>query len=89
MVASIYQCRVKDFAAFKKALQSNEKARASSGGNLDHIYRDVDDPNKLILIKNWPSLDNARNYYNSENFKEAMARAGIEGMPTLSFVEEA
>ncbi len=89
MVASILQVRVKDFATFKKALVSNEKARAASGGVLDHIYRDLDDPNRLVIIKKWDSLSNARDYYNSAGFKEAVARGGVEEKPTLEFVDDA
>ncbi len=89
MVASIYQSRVKDFATFKKALDSTEKARTSSGAVLDHIYRDTADPNKLVVIQKWPSVEKARKYYDSEIFKEAIARGGVEGKSTLSFFEDA
>jgi heme-degrading monooxygenase HmoA len=70
-------------------LDKTEKARTSAGGVLDHIYRDTEDPNKLVVIQKWTSLSNARKYYNSDVFKEAIARGGVEGKSTIEFVEEA
>jgi quinol monooxygenase YgiN len=89
MSATIVQHRVRDYATWKKAFDSVQQARDSSGAVLEHIYRDADDPNKLTVILKWKSLTNARKYMNSPEFKAAISKAGIEGQPSIAYLDEA
>ena len=55
----------------------------------DKIYRDASDPNKLTVIFEWDSLENAKKYASSPELKAAMERAGVEGKPSIYFLKEA
>lgn len=89
MATMLVQHAVKDFAEWKKVYDSVVDLRASSGELSDQIYRDASDPNKLTVIFKWDSLENARNYAESPELKAAMERAGVEGPPTIIFLNEA
>ncbi|MCH7588048.1 MAG: antibiotic biosynthesis monooxygenase [Chloroflexi bacterium] len=89
MATMLVQHTVKDFAEWKKVYDSVVDLRASSGELSDQIYRDASDPNKLTVIFKWDSLENARNYAESPELKAAMERAGVEGPPTIIFLNEA
>jgi quinol monooxygenase YgiN len=52
------------------------------------IYRDANDPNNLTLIFKWNSLANARKYAQSPELKAAMERAGVQGPPSIFFLNE-
>ena len=89
MATMLVQHTVKDFAEWKKVYDSVVDLRASNGELSDQIYRDASDPNKLTVIFKCDSLENARNYAESPELKAAMERAGVEGPPTIIFLNEA
>lgn len=88
MAYMLVQHKVKDFAAWKKVYDSVADLRASNGELSDQIYRDASDPNKLTAIFKWDSLENARKYANSPELKSAMEKAGVEGPPSIYFLNE-
>ncbi len=89
MTTSIYQAKVRDYQTWKKAFDSMQSVRASNGGATDHIYRDTEDPTKIIAILKWSSISNAKKYYSSAEFKSAVAKSGVVGQSILEFVDEA
>jgi quinol monooxygenase YgiN len=89
MAGMLVQHKVKDFANWKKVYDSQAALRASSGELSDQIYRDASDQNKLILIFKWNSVENAQKFAQSPELKAAMEKAGVEGPPTITFLNEA
>jgi heme-degrading monooxygenase HmoA len=89
MTATIFQAKVRDYSTWKKAFDSMQDIRTSKGAITDHIYRDADDPNKIIAILKWSSISNARSYFSSAEFKAALAKSGTEGQPILEYVKDA
>jgi len=88
MATTLVQSKVRDYATWKKAFDSLQELRKSSGAVTDHIYRDADDPSKIIAILKWSSISNARKYYKSAEFKSALVKAGAEGT-TIAFLDDA
>lgn len=88
MASMLVQHKVKDFMAWKKVYESVAGFRASSGELSDQIYRDASDPNKLTLIFKWDSLANAQKFANSSELKAAMEKAGVDGPPSIHFLNE-
>jgi len=88
MASMLVQHKVKDFAEWKKVFDSVADLRTSSGELSDQIYRDANDPNSLTAIFKWDSLANAQKYANSPELKAAMEKAGVEGPPNISFLNE-
>jgi quinol monooxygenase YgiN len=62
----------------------------TSNGELSHqIFRDASNPNKVAAIYKWNSLANAQKFAQSPELKAAMEKAGVEGPPSVSFLNEA
>ena len=89
MASMLVQHQVKDYTAWKKVYDSVKDLRTSNGELSDRIYRDASDPNQLTVIFEWDSLENAKKYANSPELKAAMERAGVEGKPSIHFLNEA
>lgn len=89
MASMLVQHNVKDFAEWKRVYDSVADLRSSNGELSDHVYRDASDPNKLTVMFKWDSLANAEKYSQSPELKAAMEKAGVEGPPNVSFLNEA
>ena len=53
------------------------------------VYRDIHDLNRVVVHNDFPSEEAARAFLEDPSLKEAMARAGVEGEPGMSFIERA
>ena len=89
MASMLVQHKVKDFAAWKKVFESNAGLRTSNGELSAQIFRDASDPNKVTVVNKWNSLANAQKFAQSPELKAAMEKAGVEGPPTVYFLNEA
>ena len=50
--------------------------------------RNADDPNELLILLEWDSLENARRFTYADDLREAMQRAGVADQPDVYFLEE-
>ncbi len=89
MAGILIQHKVKDYGIWKKVYDSQIALRKSSGALSDQIYRDVMDPNKLTVIFKWNTLENAQKFTKSPELLAAMELAGVEGQPSITFLNEA
>ena len=89
MATMLIQHQVKDYAVWKKAFDSHVSLRTSNGELSNQIFRDASDPNKVTVINKWNSLANAQKFAQSPELKAAMETAGVVGVPTVNFLNEA
>jgi quinol monooxygenase YgiN len=89
MATMLVQHKVKNFAEWKKVFDSVADFRASSGELSNQIYHDASDSSKLTLVFKWNSLANAQKFAQSPELKAAMEKAGVDGPPAISFLNEA
>jgi len=80
------QHEVEDFAAWKAVFDSVADLRRTNGEKSAMILHDAENPNKLTLLFEWDSIENARSYAQNPALKEAMQRAGVTGPPTFYFL---
>ena len=88
MSSMLVQHKVKDFADWKNVYDSVSDLRTNNGELSDQIYRDASDPNSLTIVFKWDSLANAQKYAQSPELKAAMKKAGVEGPPSIYFLNE-
>jgi quinol monooxygenase YgiN len=88
MASMLIQHKVKNFTDWKKVYDSVAGLRASNGELSDQVFRDASDPNKITLIFKWDSLPNAQKWAQSPELKAAMEKAGVDGAPSISFMNE-
>jgi heme-degrading monooxygenase HmoA len=88
MAGMLVQHTVKDFENWKKVYDSQAALRISNGFLSDQIYHDANDRNKLVILFKWNSLENARKFSRSPELKASMEKAGVDGMPTITFLND-
>ena len=89
MASMLIQHKVKDFAAWKKIFDSVADLRSAGGELSAQVFRDASNPDSLTIINKWNSLENAQKFAHSPELKAAMEKAGVEGPPNISFLNEA
>lgn len=89
MASMLIQHTVKDFAAWKKVFDAAIELRTTHGELSAQVFRDASNPNKLTVINKWRSLESAQAFARSPELKASMEKAGVEGVPTVTFLNEA
>ena len=51
--------------------------------------RKTDSPNEVTLLFEWPDLEKARQYFQSDALRQAMQRAGVQGRPDITYLDSA
>ena len=80
--------RVSDYSAWKQTFDDFANVRKSSGEKSFQILQHDLDPLNLYLLFEWDNIENARKFLGSPELKEAMAKAGVLGMPEIQFLRE-
>lgn len=62
--------------------------RKAGGAKSYQIFCTEDDPNHLVVLIEWNTLDNAREYYQSDKFRKAQKSSGVLGPPEMYFLKE-
>jgi heme-degrading monooxygenase HmoA len=89
MATMLIQHQVKDYAAWRKVFDSANDLRVSSGELASQIYRDATNPNRVTVLNTWDTLAKAQKFAHSPELKAAMEKAGVEGPPSIFFLNEA
>ena len=67
--------------------EGEEVSRTISSAEGDVHYKD-EKLNELVVLYKWDNLDQAHEYFESEEFKNTIKDAGIEGNPEIYYLEE-
>ena len=88
MATVIISGQVRDFNQWKKVFEAAYEMRTANGELSANIYQDQNDPNKVITIREWDSLQKAQRYTQSPEFRQAMQEAGAIGEPHFQFLNQ-
>ena len=86
--ALIVRHRVANFEAWKTVFDSMTEVRRAHGWIATIMYRDATDPNLVTIVNRVKDLDGAKRYGASAELRAGMAKAGVQGAPDVTFVEE-
>lgn len=78
---------VEDYAKWKDAFDGFIEHRKAGGELSYHICRPLNEPNSVVVLFEWDSVDNAMAFLDSQNLKEAMQEAGVAGPPEITIME--
>jgi heme-degrading monooxygenase HmoA len=84
----IVRQKVEDYARWKPVFDEHATARKEAGSKGIRVLRSADEPNEVLAISEWETLEQARQFAQSPGLREAMQRAGIADHPDLYFVNE-
>ena len=77
---------IEGYDKFAESFASRAEARAAEGLELK-AYRNVDDPNQVVIIGTVPSKEALMGFVSSPEQQEAIKNAGIQGPPDMAFLE--
>ena len=88
MASMFIKHRVADFDAWKPAFDEHEATRRETSVTGHSVHRDVDDPNVVIIAFRVADLARARAFAESDDLRDIMQKAGVEGPPEITFAED-
>jgi heme-degrading monooxygenase HmoA len=89
MAGMLVQNKVLDFVKWKNVFDSQSAFRASSGALSEQVYQNAGDPNQVVIVFRWSSVEDAQKFAHSPELRAAMEKAGVDDPPTITFLNEA
>ena len=88
MMHTIIRHKVKDYDKWKSAFDGHSPIRKAGGEKGGHLFRNKTDSNEIFIELKWDTMENAQKFYESEDLKNVMKKAGITDKPDIYFLEE-
>ena len=88
MAKVIVQHHVADYDRWLPVYTEHEAVRRQHGGTGHSITREAADPNSLVVVNEFATLDGARGFAADPTLPEAMQRAGVDSEPLVWITEE-
>jgi heme-degrading monooxygenase HmoA len=85
---SLVRHKVEDYQRWKPVFDEHRPAVKQSGSKGGRLLRNADDPNEIVILLEWDALEDARQFYGSEDLRETMQRAGVADQADIYFLEE-
>jgi heme-degrading monooxygenase HmoA len=79
--------RVADYDAWRQVYDSVSAMQNSGGVTSESVHRMADDPNNVLVLHYFDSVEAARAFTTLPELKEAMQRAEVQGEPRFEFYE--
>ncbi len=79
---------VSDFARWKAVFDEDGSSRRANGSRGERLLRSAADAHEVLVLLEWDDLDRARLFTDSDDLREALARAGVTDWPDIWFLEE-
>ena len=81
--------QVSDYAAWRKVYDDVEPLRAQYGCTAQRVLRLLEDGNDLFITHELRSAAQASGFAGDPELREAMDRAGVQGMPRIEIFTDA
>ena len=79
--------KVSDFAKWKPVYGAHLLARHKAGLKEEHLFRNADHPNEVLLLFSVEDVDKAKAFTASDDLRQAMEKAGLSDKPEVYFLE--
>ena len=80
---------VVQFSEWVKTYDGFAPARKAAGITESTVWQSADDPTDVLIINDFPSLEQARAFAASGDLRDAMRNAGLKGPPQVWFATKA
>lgn len=88
MATFLVRHTVDDYAKWKAEFDAHSATRKAAGSKEFTVLRSADNPNDIVIFFEWDSHGNARTFSNSEDLKQIMQKAGVQGIPDMVYLNE-
>ena len=89
MAKVIVAHHVADYGRWLPVFNEHEAVRRRHGATGHSIGRVVADPNTVVIVNDFATLEGARAFSQDPSLPDAMTRGGVVGAPQVWIVEEA
>jgi heme-degrading monooxygenase HmoA len=80
--------KVADYEQWKSVFDAFIETRRAGGEKSYQILCVDGDPNNLVLLFEWESLEKAHAFIESAALRDAMKKGGVAGTPDVYYLEE-
>lgn len=89
MTRVIVQHNVADYDRWYPVFTEHEDIRRQHGATGHSINREAADPNSVVIVNEFATLEGARAFSQDPSLPAAMERGGVMGAPRVWIVDEA
>jgi hypothetical protein len=89
MAKVIVQHHVADYDRWLPAFIEHGAVRRAHGATGHSVSRGVEDPNMVVVVNDFASVDGARAFMEDPSLPEVMHRAGVDSQPQVWLLTEA
>ncbi len=89
MVHVLIRHKVADYGRWKEAFDSHLSNRKRAGEAGCHVFHSVENPREIVVLLDWQTIEEARRFMNSDELRQRMQAAGVEGSPDVQYLEDA
>ena len=80
--------RVTDYSNWKPVYDDTQEMAKTMGQLSSRSFREESDSNLVTVLTEFDSLEHGQQFMNSNELKEAMQKAGVDGKPEIHFLSE-
>lgn len=88
MITTFIKHAVNDFAVWKNAYDDFMPTAKSKGVVHEHVFRDPQQPDQVIVTHEFQSMKDAQAFFESTELRKAMEQAGVSSTPEVWFGED-
>ena len=89
MAKVIVQHHVADYDRWFAVFTEHGDVRRRHGATGHTVTRSIGDPNAIVIVNEFATVDGAKAFAADPSLPETMARAGVDGAPQVWITEEA
>jgi flagellar basal body rod protein FlgC len=89
MTKVIVQHHVADYDRWFAVFSEHESTRRQHGATGHSVTREVADPNSIVIVNDFATLEGALAFSQDPSLPAAMERGGVDGPPQVWITEEA
>jgi hypothetical protein len=80
--------KVADFGKWKPGYDGHASTRTAAGLKEEHLLRNIDNPNEVILLFSAQDLNKAKAFAASDDLRERMQQIGVIDKPDIYFLND-
>jgi hypothetical protein len=80
--------KVADFGKWKPAYDAHASARESAGLKEEHLWRNSDNPNEIVMLFSVQDVTRAKQFATSDDLRQRMQKAGVSDTPDIYYLSD-
>lgn len=88
MVHLLVKHTVEDHDEWKPIFDRHASVRIEHGSQGYQLFNVSGDPNEIVILLDWDSVENAQAFIEESDLREVMEEAGVVGEPEFYFLDD-